>query len=177
MALFGSIVLGVTLAFLMTWVSQRFFEEPRELTAKRSAIAGVVLVVANYTTMKAPAALAVLFVPVMGLAMLYMYLWWNEEGSSVKELLIFLAMDLVIAVVLNNAAGRVQDLTTIKWLNGIARSLFAISLLISLGFMIADMIWFKDELTDGKIWKGGKNDETGHGTEFGSGSRGVAGNA
>ena len=161
-AFFGSIILGVALASLMFWVSKRFFEELTELTVKRAVISGAVLAVANYTIIKAPALLAVLFIPVAIMGLVYTYLWWKEEGSSIVEMLAFMVINLVIAVVLNNASTRVMDLTSIRWINGVARSLFAISLIMSLGFMIADMIWFRMELTEMK--KGGRNDEAEHGT-------------
>lgn len=156
-AFFGSIILGVALASMMFWISRRFFEEKLAVLVKRALIAGVVLAIANYTTIKAPAILAVFLVPVAVLGLVYTCLWWHDEGSRVVELLAFMVMNLIIAVVLNNAAIRVIDLTGIRWIIGFAKSLFAISLIMPLGFMIADMIWFRHELAEKK--KGGSEDE------------------
>ena len=146
--MFGSITLGVTVGFLTLLLSQKFFEEKLELGMKRALIVGVGVIIINFTTIKAPAVLAVLFLPVMITMMIYMIGWWAEEGTTFKQLIMFVAIDLILALVLNNTAMRVRDIVRIKWLTAITDCVFAVAMILSVGFMLAEMIWFQEAISD-----------------------------
>ncbi|MBR3252874.1 hypothetical protein IKF84_02275 [Candidatus Saccharibacteria bacterium] len=185
-ALLGSIVLGITLAALMNWLSTYFFEEDKyyeeEQKSKteeeknkekkkelspfgRAVVAGVVFTVVNFMTIKIPAGLAIILVLVPILGMVYLFLWWNEEGSTIKEALVFMLINLIVSVPLRGAAARIRDLTTIRWIIALFESLASIALILLIGFLVADIVWWNTSSNGGKLnlfkkfWKGGKSDE------------------
>ena len=151
-ALFGSMIIGLLAAFLMSKLS-KMFGEKKSLTRKRVTIIGVGIALGNFLAIKLPAFLAILLIPVGMAAMVWMFLYWREEGSTFKEALLFFATNLVIAFVLNNATLRVRDLVNIRWLTAMFESLSAVAVVVLLGFLVADMVWFQLFLNDGKLFR------------------------
>ena len=157
-ALFGSMIIGMLAAFLMSKLS-KMFGEKKSLTRKRVTIIGVGIALGNFLAIKLPAFLAILLIPVGVAAIVWMFLYWREEGSTFKEALLFFATNLVIAFALNNATLRVRDLIKVHWLTTIFESLATVAIVLLLGCIIADMVWFQLFLNDGKLFGEEDDDE------------------
>ena len=159
-ALLESMVIGLLAAFLMNKLSRGLFREKRSVARKRVVIIGVGVAVVNCLAIKLPAFLAVLLIPVAVAAMVWMFFYWREEGSTLKEALFFFAINLVLAFVLNNTTLRVRNLISVRWLIAIFESLSTISIVLLLGFLVADIVWFQLFLNDGKLFgEEGEDDE------------------
>ena len=139
--MFNSVILGLGLSLLSMILSQKFFEESRILGTQRAAIGGVMVIFINYLTIKAPAYVAVLFFPLMLVAIIYTLCWCGGYNRSIWELLISVAIILILSVVLANTAVRVGDLTDIKWLIAVTDCVFSVSALVSIGILLAKMLW------------------------------------
>lgn len=155
-ALLGSMIIGLLAVFLMNKLS-KMFGEKKSLTRKRVTIVGVGIALGNFLAIKLPAFLAILLIPVGIAAIAWMLMYWREKGSTFKEALVFFATNLVIAFALNDATLRVRDLIQIHWLTAMFESLATVAIILLLGCLVADMIWFQLFLNNGKLF--GEEDE------------------
>lgn len=151
LTLLGSMILGVAAAFLMNRLS-KMFREKKSLIRKRTVIIGVGITVGNFLAVELPAFLAILLIPVGVAAIVWMCLYWREEGSTFKEALLFFVINFVIAIALNNATSRIHNLIKIRWLTAIFDSLPAVVIVLLLGCLVADLVWFQLFLNNGKIF-------------------------
>ncbi|MBR3324398.1 hypothetical protein IKG24_02615 [Candidatus Saccharibacteria bacterium] len=71
---------------------------------------------------------------------------WLLSGSTVKELIFFVILDLLLMLGNMQAAARIYDLTSKAVLLGLVEVLPEIFFLVSVAFFIANMIWFRDHL-------------------------------
>lgn len=140
-----SLFLGIVVACLMLSASKRFGED-KKLAWSRAGIALVVVTLINTIASKGPAWLAIILYVIMLAVMGYMIYWWMQEGSNIKELITFAVMMLLFTLVTKGCGARIYDITSMGWLRGIINSIPTIVFLMSIGYMIADMIWFHAEL-------------------------------
>ncbi len=115
------------------------------------ALAAIITTVAS----KVPAWIAMLLLLVVLAMMGYLVLWWMENGSIKRELVAFAIMMLVLWQIAMANAVRIIGITSIGWLIGSIRSIPTIVFFMSIGYMIADMIWFRGKMKK----KGGKENE------------------
>lgn len=71
---------------------------------------------------------------------------WFIVGSTIKELVFFTLLDLLL--MWNNlaAAARIYDIASTKLAIGVVMAIPKIAFVLSVGFFIANIIWFKDHL-------------------------------
>lgn len=142
------IVLGAVI-FTLLGILSKWFEEPKSLGTKKAAIGGIVVAIASYLAPKVPAGIAMLLLILMLATMGYMVYYWMENGSTVKELTLISGIDTMFHLVALSCAARIWDLTSWKWLSHFVTWLPTATLVISIGFFIANMIWFHESLERG----------------------------
>ena len=145
----GSLILGIVIACLMLSASKRFGEDEK-LAWSRAGVALVFMTLINTIAAKVPAWLGLIFYVAMLAVMGYMIYWWMEEGSTVKELITFAVIMLLMMLVTKACGARIYDITSIRWITGIINSIPTIVFLMSVGYMVADMIWFHENLKTDK---------------------------
>ena len=154
----GSIILGVVV-FLLLVKLLKWFKKEKEEALKTAAVFGIGVAIVNYAAIKLPAVLAVLLVFVAIFGMVYLFQFWKEEGDTLKEAALFLLINLVVAIVLNNAACRMHDLTSVKWVTATFDSISTMAFIVVIGCLIANVIKFRMELNGDFEGKGDKNDD------------------
>lgn len=141
----AALIVGMAEACLALMAAARF-EESKKLAWSRAGIAGVLVTLIAFISSKVPAwASMILFVVTLAM-MGYLIWWWRENGSTKKELLIFVLMMAFLSIVSKGAISRIWDITSIKVLIAILESIPGICFFLSVGYMIANMIWFHAEL-------------------------------
>lgn len=150
----GSIILGVVVFLLLRTVLILFNKEKTQ-ALEISAIFGFALAVVNYGTIKLPAILGVLMIVPAIFGVFYLFRFWKEEGDTIKEGALFLLINLIVCIVINNAAVRMYDLTSIRWVSSIFTSMSTVTFIMLAGFMIANVVKFRKELEK----EGGEPDE------------------
>lgn len=78
--------------------------------------------------------------------MIYMMVWWAQEGSSIKEFLLFVVIDFLLASIAASGIARIHDLTEARWLIGLLTAIPWILLVMSIGYFLFDIIKFKEDL-------------------------------
>lgn len=78
--------------------------------------------------------------------MIYMMIWWTEEGSSIKEFLLFVVIDCLLASIAESGIARIIDLAESRWLIGLMTAIPWIILVMSTGYFLFDIIKFKEDL-------------------------------
>ena len=141
----GSIILGVVVFFLLRTVL-RLFKKGKQQALEVSAIFGFALAVVNYGTIKLPAVIAVFLMLPAIFGVFYLFRFWKQEGDTIKEGALFLLTNFIVCIVMNNAAVRMHDLTSIKWVTAVFDSISTVVFIVLAGFMIADVIKFRREL-------------------------------
>lgn len=79
-------------------------------------------------------------------AMIYVVIWWSQEGSAIKEFLIFVVIDAILASTAASGIARIYDLTEIRWVIGILKAIPWILYVMSVGYFLFDIIQFKQDL-------------------------------
>ena len=94
-------------------------------------------------------------------AMVYLVYWWVKEGSTGKELFLFLVLELLLSCSCKASAARIVDLTNVRWVVGAVKGLPTAMWFIAAGCFVADMLWFQVELDEefGEERRGGISHE------------------
>ena len=119
------------------------FEEPKKDAFVKAGIGGVSIAVINWIASKVPAWLALILFLVTLAAFAYLVYWWMEQGSTWKELATFILMALLLSMVSSATVVRIRDICSIRWLIGTMESIPMIVFLMSIGYMIANYIWYR----------------------------------
>ena len=140
----GIIVMAVVTS-LMSTVSRQFGEKFRFRMTESFAcgiFCGLLVAIAP----KIPPVIALVFMVADLMLMVMIILWWNVNGSTVKELILVSIIDFFLMLAGSSAAARIMDLTSIKWVVGLIRALPLVLFVLSVGFFIMNMIYFKEWL-------------------------------
>ncbi len=78
--------------------------------------------------------------------MIYMIVWWSQEGSAIKEFLLFVVIDCLLAFIGESGIARITDLAESRWVIGLLTAIPWIILVMSIGYFLFDIIKFKEEL-------------------------------
>lgn len=141
-----SLVLGLIVASLVFAISLKF-EEKMQMAATKAVIAGVLSAIVSNFSRKVPAIIAVTLFLAIGLTMmLYLVFWWIQNGSDMRELIYFIVLDCLLSLVVRGAAIRIIDIINVRALVGLVRALSSTILMLSIGFFIANKIWFSENL-------------------------------
>ena len=146
----GSAILGIV-EFLLLNKLLKWFKKSKEERLETAAIFGLGVAIINYLTIKLPAGLAVLLVAVAVFGMVYLFKFWKEEGDSLKEALMFLLINFVVCIVMNNAAVRMRDLTSVKWVVALFDSLSTMAFVVLTGCLITNVVRFRMSLEEGTV--------------------------
>ncbi|MBR3269676.1 hypothetical protein IKG07_00225 [Candidatus Saccharibacteria bacterium] len=95
---------------------------------------------------KAPAWVAMILLAADLTFMVFIALWWKQNGSTWKEMIVFALMDLMLMWVGLSAAARILNLTDVRWLIGLIRALPAVAFVLSIGFFILNRMIFEEKL-------------------------------
>ena len=140
------IVLGAVI-FTLLGILFKWFDEPKKL--KEKIAMSVIIAIVGYLAPKVPAEVAMLLLVVVLAAMGCMVYYWMENGSAAKELILISVIDTLFHLVALSCAARIWDLTSWRWLGHFVTWLPTATLVISIGFFIANMIWFHESLERG----------------------------
>lgn len=124
---------------------------PSKTGAIKAVVCGFAVAIFYYYADKLSAPLALVMMAAMLALMVYLILWWKDEASNVKELIVFVLLDSLLSLVAKSLAMRSYDIFSARWLIGIFTALPTMMLLVSLGIFIADMIWFRERLKGGGL--------------------------
>jgi hypothetical protein len=141
----SGIIVGVIMFFLLLAAGRRFGEPVLIIRVRAVALAVMVGIVTAFSP-KVPTFLAMIFLLAMVAGVIYFVAWWSEEGSEIRELIIFGIIDGIWAASAESAAARILDMTEIGWVIGIVRAVPLIALLLSFGFFIFNMICWREEI-------------------------------
>lgn len=161
----AAIIIAIVVAGLTMALNRRFGEERAEYNIGRPVTLALACAIAFAAAGKVPIVLAVLLTILLLAIMGYMIVWWHEDGSSVKELINFAIVDLLLAMVAWTTSLRIYDWPIPRWLVGIFVSLPKMVFVLSIGYAIANMFWFKAALRTGNfspfmnLMKGGNEDD------------------
>ena len=145
----SGIIVALVVAAICTTIS-KFFEENFVKMVVRAAVFGILYAVIYITVPKTPVWLAMIMLAVTLAMMGYLVHWWRQEGSAIKELVAFIALDLLITWGLGMpSAAAILDVSQ----GVLAMMLIAVPrmvCLLSIGYFVANLIWFrKDVLPEG----------------------------
>lgn len=147
MIVISSIVLAVVLMSLSSTASL-MFEEPKKVTVIRYLALGLPIGYINALAAKVPISIALLFLVVVLTAQFYLVFWWQEEGSSGVEFLVFAAMEILIGM-----TGMATSVRTIDtgwhpiWISFI-KVVPAVLAVVTIGFFAMDMFWFRAKIAE-----------------------------
>lgn len=141
----ASLILGVVVFCLMLSVSKRFGAEKKE-AMRNAGIGGLAIALVNFSAPKVPSIVGMILYFVIAACSAYLVIWWTEDGSTVKELIHFIVIGLLLSITGTACLVRIKDFCSISLLNEIVSTIPAVVFILSTGYMIADMIWFHDEL-------------------------------
>ncbi|MDO4526606.1 MAG: hypothetical protein Q4B87_00740 [Candidatus Saccharibacteria bacterium] len=148
--LFGSFIVGMIVSLLTVYLSFRYLDiEEDSLRDKimvivRAAVFFFVPILANYlpTRPRTPVGVAIFLGIVIVALMIYMVYWWNKEGSSVKELIATIVIDIFLAIIGNTSFARFYDLDIPRGVLGVIMALPMMLMVLSVGYCVANMIWW-----------------------------------
>lgn len=141
------VLIGFVTAMICSTISRYFEEEDTKKVATRATTIGILYAVIYATVGKTPAWLAMIMLIISFAVMGYLIYWWNQEGSTVKELVVFILLNVLILWGLAMpAAAAIRDITQIGWVIAVVESLPKMLFIVSVGYFIANMIWFRQEL-------------------------------
>ncbi len=141
----AALIVGMAEACLALMAAARF-EESKKLAWSRAGIFGVIVTLVAFLSSKVPAWISMILFVVTLAMMGYLIWWWRENGSTKKELAIFVLMMCFLTIVSKGAIVRIRDLMSVKVVIAIFESIPGIMFFLSVGYMIANMIWFHAEL-------------------------------
>lgn len=139
------VITGMLVALFYATISRFFEEGTLEMTVK-ALIFGALYIVIYCTVSRAPSAIALIELLVTLVMMAYLVYWWYKEGSDIKELVLFIVLDLILMRLANAAAIRIIDVTDSKFLIGFVTWLPKMMLVVSIGYFVSNKIWWYCDL-------------------------------
>lgn len=139
------VITGMLVALFYATIS-RFFEEGTMGMTAKALIFGTLYIVIYCTVSRVPSAIALIELLVTLVMMAYLVYWWYKEGSDIKELVLFIVLDLILMRLANAAAIRIIDITDSKFLIGFVTWLPKMMLVISIGYFVGNKIWWYCDL-------------------------------
>lgn len=155
-----TVIAGVVLAALVAAVGKSF-DEDRLTRWLKGAIGGTAFIAANMLAPAAPAVVGLL----VGLLPLgcfaYLFVWWAQEGSSGKELVLFILISIMLSFNVSACMARIVELTVAWVVRGLVMSIPSIVWLMLIAFMVSNMIAFRQRLKamSSENYEGGDEDE------------------
>ena len=147
MIVIASIALTVVLMSLSSTASS-MFEEPKKTAVIRYLALGLPIGYINALAAKVPISIALLFLIAVLTAQFYLVFWWQEEGSSGMEFLIFAAMEILIGMTGMATSVRVIDTGWHPiWISFI-KVVPAVLAVVTIGFFAMDMFWFRAKIAE-----------------------------
>ena len=147
MIVLASIALTVVLMSLSSTASL-MFEEPKKTAVIRYLVLGLPIGYINALAAKVPISIALLFLIVVLTAQFYLVFWWQEEGSSGVEFLIFAAMEILTGLTGMATSVRVIDTGWHPiWISFI-KVVPAVLAVVTIGFFAMDMFWFRAKIVE-----------------------------
>lgn len=144
-----ALIAGVITGCAAFYVSAKFGESLKCALLRTGIIVALITLIGTIAP-KVPVWLAMmLFIVVLAMAG-YLIYWWLQNGSTIKEFFAFVLMLFWVLLIARACGIRIYDVTSIGWLIGIIMSIPTIVFLMSIGCMVADMIWFHENLKTGK---------------------------
>lgn len=150
--IFLSVIIGGAVGFLIYKASE-LFDEPKSLGIKKAGLGGLLVVFIATLAPKVPFFLGPVLTLIVFTMMGYVLYWWRQNGSNFKEMIIFVLIDLFLMLLANAAIVRTHGVIKIQWVNGLIESIPQVFFLMSIGYFVANMIWFHERL---ERMKGGK---------------------
>lgn len=149
---------GVVFAALVLTAARSFEEENKLLMWLKAVIGACAFIATNLAAPVAPAWLGLVTVALPLGCFAYLFIWWEENGSTVRELIIFILMEIMLHLTAMSSMARVIDITS-NWIaRGLVMSIPSIVSITLLAFMISNMIAFRREL-DKMSSEGGDEDD------------------
>lgn len=148
--LFGSFIVGMIISLLTVYLSFCYLDieedslRDKVMVIVRAAVFFFMPILANYlpTRPKTPVGVAIFLGVIIVALMIYMIYWWNKEGSSVKELIATIVIDIFLAIVSNTALARFYDLKMPRAVLGVIMAIPMMLLVLSVGYCVANLIWW-----------------------------------
>lgn len=148
-----AIVGSIGMMFFVLIVS-KLFDTEKEVTIVRTLVFGLgTFFCTQFSVETSPLVAVVIILPIIIAMMGYLIWWWAEDGSTIKEMIFFIVMELCLNFIGNGAAGRITAMTSARWIVGIIRSIPDIMFIMSFGFFIANRVWFRMKLEGGEEYE------------------------
>ena len=144
-------VLMFTVIFILVFIAGGMLEQSTKFRTVQALALGLGAGAIHGSAPAVPAWLAMIYLAIVLFFMVLMAIWWSYNGSSVKEMIVFILTDILLMWTGMAAADRILDLASSKWVIGLITALPKVALILSVGFFIYDRISFKEDLKNGKI--------------------------
>ena len=151
--LVNAIAMAAAIAIAIIVASNKFFGETAGTTFKRLLIVVPLAGLVAYFAPKLMPFWAVVASALVILLMTYTVMWWDSDGSTVKEFLAFFVIQVFLVIIAEEAATKGCDGTEVGWVQGIFKALPAMWFIFCVGFMIWDIIAFHEWLENPKGFK------------------------
>ena len=138
----SGLIVMVVVASLMYSASLRF-KENWKFGVAQALTCGIVCGLVTMLSPKVFPVIAMIFLIAILMLMVYVIFWWRINGSTVKELIIVSLADLMMMLTGQSAAARILDITSIRWIAGVIKVLPTVAFILSVGFFISNMIYWK----------------------------------
>lgn len=126
--------------FCLIWSASRKFGETLRFRLFESVAFGVATGLFTALSPKVPGWVAMVFLLVELMMMVYIVLWWKMNGSTISELINVTLIDLLLMLTGLSSAARILSITDNRYVVGIVRALPIVAFIISLGIFIVDMV-------------------------------------
>lgn len=159
-----SFCLGLVFAYFVSTALMMFEEEnvginidlwsrkihiPTGKTVVQAVTIGVIVaLISRLPSTRMPSLIAVPCYLAGIMLMLGFLVWWTKSGSAIKELLVFIVLDFLVMLAIRPASARLVGNQN-SLLGAILRSVPSMLFIMSIGYYIANMIWFKVSLRGG----------------------------
>ena len=145
----GAVCVTIFIAWFIFTASMLFASDGWKITLLKVAAISIPAGFCRYWAPKAPAVIAIILGVAMMIAMIYIAIWWSADGSDIKEFLVFLVIDSMLAWISLSGVARVYSLTEVKWITGLIMAAPQIFCVMSLGYFLFDMIGFRSDVKSG----------------------------
>jgi len=151
--LVNALAMAAAIAIAIIVASNKFFEETVGTTFQRVLIVVPLAGLVAYFAPKLMPFWAVVASALIVLLMTYTVMWWDSDGSTVKEFLAFLVIQVFLVIIAEEAATKGCDGTEIGWVQAIFKALPAMWFIFCVGFMIWDILAFHEWLDNPEGFK------------------------
>lgn len=135
----SGIIVAIIVFCLMCSASRKFGETTRYRLFE-SVFFGLFTGLFTALSPKVPGWVAMVFLLVELMMMVYIVLWWKMNGSTISELINVTLIDLLLMLTGLSSAARILSITDNRYVVGIVRALPIVAFIISLGIFIVDMV-------------------------------------